>query len=300
MKGADLSFRHPNYAQLKELGYGFVGRYIGPGSGTKLLTLEEVQAIHAAGLGIMLLVEGAEDDIFHGAPMGEAHAEAAIAATQLLGAPNFGLVWTFAADRDINSSNIAAVLDYFRGVERQMWVAEIGVYGDEQIIQACHDQGLASFFFHTAATAWDSGMALPSYVDAYQGPNGEAVAGGIIDEIRTAGTPRGVWWPMTGPTPAQELTHVDEEHNVSLAIFNGGSSCGAVVPTSPTSPWQGRPSNALMAKLDAILANQAALGRKLDALAAQGVVAPGTVIPVSGQVVVQPSAGGTTGVQAAK
>jgi hypothetical protein len=69
--------------------------------------------------------------------------------------------------------------------------------------------------------------------------------------------------------PAQSYNEI---HNLSLATFWGGSSCGALVPTTPESPWQGKPSNAILAKLDYII-------RSLDALPA-GQLVPHTHLVV--------------------
>lgn len=249
-KGYDTSFQPPTATCMYADGFRWVLGYVGPGS-DKFITPALRDEYHAAGLNIGFLVEGSEGDVLQGYHMGVTHANLALSQATALGAPVQDCVFTFAADIDITPSNIDQAIPYFQGANSVVGVARTGVYGDTDIIARLHDQHLASFFFLTAARSWDT-APVETYIDIFQVQNGINGCNGNYD-LNTATTmPRGLWAP--GGTVTQPQQSYDEIHNLSLAMFWGGSSCGTLVPTAADSPWKGQPSNALLAKLDYIIA----------------------------------------------
>jgi Domain of unknown function (DUF1906) len=248
--GCDYAFPpHPDPVTLYDAGYRMVMRYVGPGSG-KLLTAAEADALHAAGLAIGFNVEGTTDGILGGFAVGQQHATQAVAHLQSLGVPAPWVLY-FAADVDITGGNWPAAQAYLQGARSVVSFAECGLYGDSDVITDAHNSQLASAFVLTAASAWD-GVAVPTYVNIRQGPNGVTFAGCSIDVLHAQNLP-GFWYPTGGNDMSQPAQSYDEIHNLSLAIFWGGSSCGATVATTADSPWQGKPSNAILAKLDYII-----------------------------------------------
>lgn len=252
LKGYDTSFQPPTASCMYAAGFRWVLGYVGPGSG-KFITPALRDQYHAAGLNIGFLVEGAAGDILGGPSVGAQFAHEALSAAQALGAPVADCIFCLAADIDIISSDIDAAVNTYRGFNSVLGFDRSGVYGDTDIIDRLHREGLASWFFHTAARAWD-GLPPEPYIDVDQIQNGIKGCNGDYD-LNTATTmPRGLWTPegkVTGP--AQPAQSYDEIHNLSLAMFRGGSSCGALVPTTADSPWKGVPSNAVLAKLDYII-----------------------------------------------
>lgn len=205
VKGCDTAQMIADPAALRALGYGFVGRYFGPGSGPKLMTAAELRLLGRARMRILALAEGATTSDLLGRATGRDHAGRALLHLHQLGLADDRVIVSFAADHDTTAANLPAVLDYFRGVNDVLPLARVGVYGDDQAIVACHDNNLASFYIKSAARAWDAGAVVPDYVDLIQGPNGVAAAGNTVDVLTGPRTPRGL---ITPPPEAAMLRYL--------------------------------------------------------------------------------------------
>lgn len=81
-------------------------------------------------------------------------------------------------------------------------------------------------------------------------------------------------WSVATMGRKQELdvtltnAQADQLRDVHSAVFTGGSSCGATVPTAYRVDRKKSKGNALVDKLNALVGEQAVIGRKLDAVAA--------------------------------
>lgn len=192
--GCDYSFSHPDPHVLFASGYRYVFRYVGPGSGTKMLTADEVAAIHQASLGLGLLAEGATSDVLGGSIAGVNQAAMAVLHRARLGLPNDNIIY-YSADIDITADNINRAVDYFHGVAQVQPRTEYGCYGDLDIIEKLFSLGLCdNFILAQAASSWSHGLAIPSYVELRQYRNGVNIGGGQIDEIASTGMPDGLSW----------------------------------------------------------------------------------------------------------
>lgn len=223
VKGWDHSFTPPNPTCMWNNGYRFILGYVGPGS-NKQLTQYQVDTYHGLGLNIGLLVEGAAGDILAGPAVGADYAHQALAAATALGCPTDSCIFCLAADVDIISSNIDAAVATYRGFNSVLGLPRSGVYGDTDIITRLHDDGLASWFFLTAARGWDQ-APIPNYIDVFQVQNGINICDGNIDLDTAPTMPRGLWTPTGGAT----LT--PEEH---AALMNAASFAGACIAGANT------------------------------------------------------------------
>lgn len=189
--GADYAFLpHPIAVALSQAGIRYVYRYIGAGSGSKLLTADEVQALHSVGLPIGFYVEGAAPDIFAGRGEGQFQAGEARTAAISLGIPD-GCVYIFAADEDITSANINSAVDYFRGVNDIFPASQVGAYCDTDLAPVLRDLGLATFFVKPAARSWSQSQ-FP--YDVIQLPGEINIGGGMVDSLQSDTMPRGLWY----------------------------------------------------------------------------------------------------------
>ncbi|SPF53384.1 hypothetical protein SBF1_660025 [Candidatus Desulfosporosinus infrequens] len=119
-------------AAVKTAGIRAVGRYLGyktEGWG-KSITLDELGAIHTAGLSVVLIWESDPTSVgYFNSAKGVADAKQAITEAEYLGAPN-GTDLYFTVDYDALSSDMAAIVEYFSGVREGL--AEqymVGAYG---------------------------------------------------------------------------------------------------------------------------------------------------------------------------
>lgn len=133
-KGADYASRL-NPRSVAALGYRFVVRYInGTADHWKVITPQERDAIHAAGLGLMLVWETTANRPLAGAQGGRIDGARARADLIRLGCPPNVAVLA-AVDIDVEPANLRTVVAYleaFRAAVR--WPC--GVYGDFDVIDA--------------------------------------------------------------------------------------------------------------------------------------------------------------------
>jgi len=208
--GCDYAFSHPDPAGLRAAGYEWTLRYVFAGSIPKHLTATELQALHAAGLGVGLLCELTSLDA--GQELGRFNAVGSRHTANVLGFPDDSVIW-YAVDRDVTIDTLRPAIDYFQGINQVQIPWQIGCYGDTDICQALKDLNLASSFFKPAATSWSHGGFPYNIVQTL---NGQPVAGGVIDRCVAPEYPRGIWRPaMT--TPSVPFTEEDHENLYAVA-----------------------------------------------------------------------------------
>lgn len=198
VEGVDYSFAQPSPAGLAAAGKKFAMVYVGPGSAGKHLTPAHRDALFAAGLSIVLLVEGAEGDMLTGYATGRAHAQSAEAGRLALGAPALPLY--FAADKDMTSANLPAINAYLQGAASVIGVGRVGTYGEYDVMRWTRDAGTARWSFQTYG--WSSGKWYAgNHVEQYR--NGQSLAGGTVDLCR-AKTDQYGQWTRGGATTIEE------------------------------------------------------------------------------------------------
>lgn len=142
----DYSFARPDPRTIKAQGYVGVMRYIG-GSASKQLTAAEAQHLHAQGLWVGLVWEGAADRAGLGSMAGRADAQAAEAAADRLGYPMDAVIF-YAVDFDATPDRVRPYFDAVRAAARR----PVGIYGGIKVTSA----GLAPYRWQAAA--WSSGQ----------------------------------------------------------------------------------------------------------------------------------------------
>ena len=112
--GVDYSFARPPLDVLVRDGYRFVCRYLAtenPETAGKILSGAEVEAIHAAGLSLVLVFEDGAEDALGGGVTGTAHGDVAKAEADALGVPTDVPIYA-AVDFDVQSSQFEVVDEY--------------------------------------------------------------------------------------------------------------------------------------------------------------------------------------------
>ncbi|KLU63439.1 hypothetical protein CEB3_c02020 [Peptococcaceae bacterium CEB3] len=122
---------------LKSAGMAAVGRYLGYRLGWwKALTPEELQAIHKAGLSLLLIWES--NPTFAGYfsfTQGLSDVKEAVGEAVYLGAPK-GSALYFTVDFDAQAGDMPAILDYFHGVREGIGEYLVGAYGSYAVMNA--------------------------------------------------------------------------------------------------------------------------------------------------------------------
>ena len=211
-EGVDYSFDRPSLSALKSAGKAFCMRYHGAGTSNKWITKTEAAAIHAMGLAVVALCEGAEGDALNGYAQGQAHARAADAGWFSVGLPNDRPIY-FAVDFDMQVSQRPAVAAYLNGCASVIGANRVGVYGGIKCVDWAYQNRLAAWFFQTYA--W-SGGAWAAHTHVQQYSNNHIIGGGAVDYDRAMVADYGQW---------------------PNAVAAAGAAVGSVAPIVTAGPW---------------------------------------------------------------
>lgn len=151
----DYSAGHPTAAAVRQAGHVGVVRYAGTPGRTKNITRAEFDDMNRQGVGVALVFEDARGDALKGRPRGETAARAIVADAANVGFPSSRPLY-FAVDQDI-TTQMPAVLEYFRGIGSVLGGRPVGVYGEADVLDAVIGAGLASYGWQT--TGWSRGRA---------------------------------------------------------------------------------------------------------------------------------------------
>lgn len=216
----DYSWGRPSPSAMAAYGIKAVCRYL-TGAG-KAVSKAEIQALHAAGIGVVLNFEQAAGDAKGGASRGKAAGAIARATAKALGAPK-GTPIYYSVDFDV-TTEMSAVLAYLRAADSADYPAR--AYGEASVLDAFGRPGWQS-------AAWSYGK-LSKHAVLYQYQNDQWFDGSQVDYNQIINTAQlGAWWP-SGLSPlgdSEEQLGDDltpEEHNwlqnVYAALLVGGSS----------------------------------------------------------------------------
>lgn len=176
-RGLDAATDLTRFAnQIKAAGFDHVGRY------TKNVTRAEIDALHAAGLGVFLIFEGTADRSLAGAAAGQADGTKARAQARALGAPDTVRIYT-TCDTDPTGSQVATVKAYGDG-----FAAAAGVSG----FYAC-----GAVLAVSALTPWLAGASGWNGSKAYDA-TGKWVMKQGPDLGGRAASWAGINWPALG------------------------------------------------------------------------------------------------------
>lgn len=159
MLACDYSFARPAPSELKEH-YEGVMRYV-LGKVKKRITVEEVNALHGAGLTIGIVAEHLASDVFGGRAQGQINGADAAEQATAVGFPLDRPIY-FAADIDVPDSRWGDVGEYADGFREGSGDRPVqGCYGGAGLVQFCLDNGHAEFGWVTNARDWHHGHTAP-------------------------------------------------------------------------------------------------------------------------------------------
>lgn len=187
IEGVDYAWARPSPAGLYAAGKRFAARYLYGSTAGKALTKSELDALHAAGLDVVLIWEQQAAEAKGGYAAGQDRARRAADCVRSLGAPADTAVY-FCVDYD--ETQLSRARDYFRGVTSVWPHGRTGIYAGQRVIQAAKDQGWCRWLWQTYA--WSGGVWVPgAHLQQYR--NGVTVAGGDVDLCRAMTAQFGQW-----------------------------------------------------------------------------------------------------------
>lgn len=184
MEAIDCSIRLTSTTAkaLKDAGIVAVGRYLGyKNQGwSKTLTPDELKVIQAVGLSVFLIWESNPTTSgYFSYNKGISDAKLALEEAAYLGAPNNTAVY-FTVDFDAQSSNMAAIIEYFRGVcEGVNGQYLVGAYGSYNVLLALKTSSYAPNKYYQTY-AWSNGSVFTGN-DIYQYQNDITLQGVAVD-----------------------------------------------------------------------------------------------------------------------
>jgi len=214
MRGADYAAGwKPGFGKsLKAAGYGFVMRYLG-GSPSKDITKAEAADLLGAGVSIGLVYESTANRMLGGRTAGVADAIAAKAQAAAVGAPASVSIY-FAADFDVQPSQMAACMAYMDGAASVLTAPRTGIYGGYAVVNAAKGHNKAFRLWQTFA--WSGGKVLFG-LDLYQGH--QSTVAGVTVDTNTSYTDAGLWSKGgSDMTKAETQKLIDD----TLAAVTGG------------------------------------------------------------------------------
>lgn len=172
----DYSAGRPSGAAVRAAGHIGVIRYAGTQGRTKNITRIEYQDMDRNGVGVALVYENKAGDALTGRSGGANSARAIQADAISINFPSSRPLY-LACDQDI-TTQMRAVIDYYRGANDVLGVERTGAYGEADVLDACFAAGVISWGFQTAA--WSKGRHTRAHL--YQ-RIGAALVGGIVCDV---------------------------------------------------------------------------------------------------------------------
>ncbi len=179
MKLIDYSFSRPGGKSIKEKEYSGVLRYLSYSPGKNLST-EELKDLQDNNLAVGLVWEQGAKNALNGKQQGKNDATEAIKQAESLGFPNDRPIY-FAIDFDSTPEQQIQIDEYLLGCASIIGENRTGVYGSFYVIERCHANNTASWFWQTLA--WSGGQ-ISSHCHIYQNGQGDFNGGADVDEAK--------------------------------------------------------------------------------------------------------------------
>lgn len=256
MKGCDYAWERPDPVWLYANGYRFACRYISYDTTGKNLTTAERDALHAAGLSIVLNWEYDPRAALNGRTQGVQDATEALRQANALGAPATTPIY-FSLDFDVQAADLPAIKAYLSGIAGVIGPDRVGVYGGYFVVLNVALSGYARYGWQTYA--WSGGSWFDQ-AEIRQTQNGVPTPYGSIDVDESTAVDFGQWKPdgTVGVAMDNEPVFSDPAAPDALAwrvdALQGGYDIVRAGPRAGETMWLVTELKAISAKLDQLLA----------------------------------------------
>lgn len=171
---------HPGAATVIADGLDGAALYVGTPTSVKDATAAQYADYKSHHLATLLVYEHATNDISGGSAGGATHAKAFLSDAHAK-AMSVADPACAAVDEHVAAANLPLAVSYLRGFRAALisggWIGPIGVYGFPETLKACHDAGIADWY-------WGAGRRAdqPSYTNVWQDNTGTIQVGGATDD----------------------------------------------------------------------------------------------------------------------
>jgi Domain of unknown function (DUF1906)/Putative peptidoglycan binding domain len=201
VKGCDYAFTTVPVSALTADGIAFACRYLSTDP-AKNLSAAERDALHAAGISIVLVWETTGTSPLSGYAKGLAEAKAARTEATALGCPANIPIY-YAVDFNATASQMGEILDYLHGAsDAEGNKGLVGPYGSYDVIEAA---AAAGYTFLWQTYAWSNGQ-WASAATIRQTLNGTHIGGADVDLDEAVAGNYGQWAPAGSTTPPSKPT----------------------------------------------------------------------------------------------
>ncbi len=162
--------------KLKAEGVSFVGRYLVPEAYSKSVTAQEIEALRAADLAILLVWEIGAQAIKGGAPQGAMDGARARELAEKFGIPSGTCIY-FACDYNIQANDLILAEQYIKAAQASLGKYEAGLYGPFTVVDFLSARKACRKFWQ--CVAWSPRFSENANVRQYQwdrGPESQAMA----------------------------------------------------------------------------------------------------------------------------
>lgn len=201
-KGLDASFDPPNFRTAHRQGYRFIVRYLCPTPSPKVIDPGEVQRIHAAKLGLILVWEKDKSESLRGRIGGLAAGRKALdLARDWIKYPKGSVIFFAVGDFDAQPDQFPVITAYLDGVREAFGgYYKIGAYGGAGLLRHLKAKRKAAFLWQACApTGWYQNGSRMADAHFHQTTIDVKRAGGTVD-IDEQNLPAPIWYPAAaGP-----------------------------------------------------------------------------------------------------
>ncbi len=197
--GIDYAWGRPGIPAMKKTGVKFVVRYLSYDRTGKNLSAEEVKALRAAGIDIVVVWESGAARALDGFNAGVSDAREARRLLRKFGVIDVPIY--FAVDFDASASHQARINAYLRGAASVHGRDRTGVYGGYWVVKRVLDAGIVKYAWQTYAWSggkWDARAHIQQFW------NGRRLNGHDVDFDRSTKADFGQWRrpkPQSKPKP---------------------------------------------------------------------------------------------------
>jgi hypothetical protein len=182
IEGVDYSYARPTAGQIKAAGKKFAVRYItAPGAQNKGISQAEYNALHDAGVAVVVVYEGGAGDMKKGRAQGVADAQAAQRNLKGIVGLNDSLPVYFACDWDATPAQQGVINAYLDGAASVLGRDRVGLYAGYYPLKRAKAAGKVTWLWQTYA--WSGGQVLDG-IHLYQYRNGVKLGNGTVDLCR--------------------------------------------------------------------------------------------------------------------
>lgn len=190
---------------VRAAGYAGMLRYLSHQAG-KCVTAGEVAAYRSAGLLVGLVFEDGAAAAARGHDQGVADGQFAAATARQVGYPAGAVIF---AAVDFEATDMAPIIDYFRGFAAGATGYQTGPYGSAAVVDAVAGAGVARWAWQTAA--WSAGR-VSAHADLYQHAFGAVFdSNELLRPVPLWGTDPIAAPPTSPAAPAAPDTHHQED-----------------------------------------------------------------------------------------